>query len=597
MKIKSIKIENYGPFKSLQQVKIGNLSTIIGKNDVGKSFILRALNLFFEKKPKIEENDVHKESDPGDDVVIEVAFDSLPPHIELEDGIQTTFNEEMLLDENGCLRIKKIFPRDDLTRFQLFLIANDFRDNNYAELVNLKETELNTKCQECNIEAIRSGRGITNKSKREALRQKAEEEHIGINLRDINISKNDRLRKSIEDNFPDFDLFQTDTSLGIGETSFQKEFRPIVYAAAEQEDVQESKNIFTENIKKALQKEIDKIFEYFKQHTDVFTSLKVKPDFFWDKAVTFDIIGNDNHGIQLSLDKRGSGLKRLLMVSFFQYMAARNAAQDCNCVFAIEEPENCLHPGLQRELINSFNQIANKGGQIIVTSHSPVFAGASPAEELILIIREKGEAKVIQFPELNLIKVAEELGVEPSDQITCYNACVFVEGIADIHFLKTVARTLKNSGVVEYDFEDKNIGFIPFGGDNLKHWINLRALNRLNRRFGVVIDSDKENEAETINQKKINWKQKCEQDGGIFFITKKREMENYLHSGAIQRKGGFRDIVFNDYTDMKKEFGDNVYKAIDSITSDEILERDHYIDGSNEHHEMKEMIEELLNLC
>ena len=597
MRIRTIKIENYGPFKSLEEIKFGALSTIIGKNDVGKSFILRALKLFFDKKPKIEENDVHTNSSPDDNVVIEVTFDSLPQNIELEDGILTTFKEEMLLDENGHLRIKKIFPRGNLSKFQVYLIANDFTDDNYAELVNLKEPDLNVRCDICQIPVIRSGRGVTNKSKRELLREKAVAETIEIRTRNIDISKNDRLIKTIEDNFPDFEIFQTDTSLDIGENLFQKEFRPIIYTAAEQKDVQESKNVFAENINKALQKEIDTIFEYFKQYTDVFVSLKTKPDFSWDKAVTFDIIGKDNHGIEISLDKRGSGLKRLLMVSFFQYMADRDSTRDCNCIFAVEEPENCLHPGLQRELINSFNQITTKGGQIIITSHSPVFAGASPTEDLVLIVREKGEAKVIQSPELDLARVSDELGVEPSDQITCYNACVFVEGITDINLLKTMAEKLKNSGHIKQNFDDKKIGFISFGGDNLKHWINMKALKKLTRRFAVVIDSDKENEAGVVNQRKLNWKNKCEIDGGIFFITKKRELENYLHIEAIRRRGGFKDTPFNDYTDMKKEFGKNVYKAMDSATADELLERDRYYDNGIEHHEIKEMIEQFLNLC
>jgi predicted ATP-dependent endonuclease of OLD family len=598
LRIKSIRIENYGPFRNLDEINVGDFSTFIGKNDVGKSFIFRALkDLFFEKKPKIEENDIHKGSTSNDDVIIEVKFDQLPQNIEIEDGVTTTLNEEKLIDENGFLRIKKVFPRRNLKKVQTFLIINDYSNNSYSALVILIEEDLNKRCQELEIEANRSGRGITNKSKRTAIREKAEEEGTSLTVQEIDITNNDRLIKMINNICPDFYLFETDTRLGVGETSFQKEFRPIVTTAIEHEDVKETRDAFKENISTALQKEIDKIFEYFKKHTDVFQSLSAIPNFSWEKAVSFDIIGKDTYDVEISLEKRGSGLKRLLMVSFFQYIAERDSTKDCNCIFAVEEPENCLHPGLQRELIQSFHEITNKGGQILVTSHSPVFAGSSSIEDIALIIREKGESKRLQYPDLEPKKMADELGIEPSDQITCYNACIFVEGPTDIYFLKKVAEKLKVAGEIESNFDDKNIGFVPFGGDNLKHWIDLKALDRLNRRFGVFIDSDKNSEDEPIKQKKLNWKEKCEQAGGIFFITRKRALENYLHLNAIRRHGGFETKVFDDFTKMKNEFGNNVYKIIDDMSADEILERDAYTEGGVSHNELKKVINNFLDLA
>jgi len=283
------------------------------------------------------------------------------------------------------------------------------------------------------------------------------------------------------------------------------------------------------------------------------------------------------------------------MVAFFQYLAETRDEKLSNFIFGIEEPENDLHPGLQRDLTTSFRQLADMGYQIIITSHSPVFAGASPIEDLTLIVRESGIAKSIQYPELDTWKIAEELGVEPSDQITGYKACVFVEGIDDIMFWKTVASKLKAGGHIKADFEEKEIGFIPVGGSNLKYWIDLRAMNRLNRRFGVVVDSDRKSQTDNIPQQKLNWKIKCEQKGGVFCILRKREIENYLHPEAIKRSGKpFQS--YNDFTDMKKLFGENVIKVIEDMTLSEILQMDKYEEGSSDHHELKEIVDILLNL-
>lgn len=88
---------------------------------------------------------------------------------------------------------------------------------------------------------------------------------------------------------------------------------------------------------------------------------------------------------------------------------------------------------------------------------------------------------------------------------------------------------------------------------------------------------------------------KCEDQGGIFFITRKREIENYLHPNAIERSG--RTLVpFDDFTDMKINFGSNVYKVIREMSCEEIFEMDRYEENGVEHHELKEIVHKFLAL-
>jgi len=594
MRIHSIKAINYGPFAILDEMKLGPLATIVGQNDIGKSNILRAIQTFFDDR-KIENGDVYKGARSTDDVVIEITFTSLPNKIEVEKGVNTTFKEEMLVDTNGCLRINKIYPRTNLNNCNIYLVTQDFDDDRFAGLSILKESDLNERCSSVGIEATKSGRGVTNKDKREALRVKARDEGIQLIERKLQLSSKDELWKTISSFFPEFIFFKTDTRLGVDETTFQSQFRPIIKTATEQSDVVNIKDAFTEAIGKSLQFEINKIFERLQQHTNAIQDLTVKPEFSWDKAVSFDILGKDQFGVENSLERRGSGIQRLLMVAFFQYLAERKKDNGGNFIFAIEEPENCLHPGLQRELASSFRRLADEGYQIIITSHSPVFAGESAIEDLLLVFRDAGIAKAIQTPKLDLAGVAEQLGVDPSDQITGYNACIFVEGPSDIEFWTTIAQKLKDARRITNNFEDLRIGFVIYGGDTLKHWINLRAMGRLNRNFGAIVDSDRESAKHNIPQKKLDWKQKCESEGGIFFILKKREIENYLHCKAISRSGLIIK-PYDDFTDMKALFGKNVYKVIGDMSCDEILESDNYRENGIQHHELEEITTAFLSL-
>lgn len=595
MRVHSIRAENYRPFAVLEEVRLGPLATIVGQNDAGKSNILRALRLFFEDRPKIDERDVHDRADPGENVVIEVAFTDLPERFELQDGIETTLQDEMLLDANGYMRIKKTYPRTNLAKFETTLITYDFEDDLFAGLATLKEPDLNKRCATADIDVTKAGRSITNKSKRDALRDKAKAQGIGLTNRELALSTNDDLWKRIASVLPEFELFESDTRLGVGETSFQSQFRPIVKMATELSDVVSAKDTFTAAISKALQNEVDRIFGRLRQHTDAFTGLTVKPGFSWDKAVTFEIFGKDQHGVDNSLDQRGSGMRRLLMVAFFQYLAERGHETGSDFVFAVEDPENCLHPGLQRELMASFRQLAAEGYQAIVTSHSPAIAGASPIKDLALVVRSAGIARAIQTPELNPSDIAEQLGIEPADQITGYRACVFVEGPTDISFWKVVALKLREAGYLNTDFDKGQIGFVITGGDNLKHWVSQRAMCRINRRFAVVADSDCTAAGHAIPGRKLNWKTKCEGDGGVFLVTRKRAIENYLHPDAIARTS--RTVIpYDDFTDMKTAFGNNIIKVIADMSCEDILQMDRYEENGIERHELKEIVETLLAL-
>lgn len=595
MRIHDVTICNYRPFRILKGMRLGQFGVLVGKNDTGKSSILRAIRLFFQKKPKIDTGDVHDNARPDDDVIIEIAFTSLPETIEIEEGIETTLRDEMLLDKERHLRVRKTYPRENLPKFRISLITQDYLDNTFAGLASLKETELNRRCKEVDIDVTRAGRGITNKGKREALRTKAREMKKEVGECESELSPGDDLRKCIESLLPDFDLFESETKTDVSETSFQSPFRPIVKTAAEWPDVANAKVKFTGAIEQALQGEVDKIFERLKRHTDAIDALRVKPFFSWDKAVSFQLYGRDHYGIDKPLEKRGSGIRRLLMVAFFEYLAHKREEEVADFIFGIEEPENDIHPGLQRELTQSFRQLAGLGYQIIITSHSPVFAGASPVEDLTLITRKQGIAEAIQHPDLDLSEVAEELGVEPADQITGYDACVFVEGKYDVIFWREVASKLKDAGHTNVDFEDKCIGFIPVGGSNLKCWIDIRAMKRLNRRFGCVVDSDRKSQTESIPQRKLCWKNQCEGDGGIFIILRKREIENYLHRTAIERSR--RTLLpYDDFADMKELFGEGIIEVIKDMSSEEILEMDRYEENGTEHHEIKEVVEALLNL-
>ncbi|MGE5334514.1 MAG: AAA family ATPase [Nitrososphaerota archaeon] len=593
MRVHSMRVENYGPFARLEEITFSSLSTIIGRNDAGKSHTLKALQLFFGKN-KLEPGDVYDSAEATDQVVIEVSLTALPDTLPY-DGGALHLADERLLDAHGRLRVRKTFPCvGPYDRPSLALIVADFADERFRGLLALKEREINDRCAACDVPLTDGKRKRTAAEKRAALRAVAQQQRVPLAEHVVPLSPRDELWKSIEAQLPRYELFETDTRLGVGETTFQAQFRPIVRAATEEAAVVAARDAFTESINRALQGEVDAIFERLRRHTAAFSGLTARPTFSWEKAVSFEILGTDEHGVQRSLDQRGSGMRRLLMVAFFQYLAEKALDHDHNVIYAVEEPENCLHPGLQRELVTSFRALADEGSQVILTSHSPVFAGASPLTDLVLIERTGGVARATQGPDP--ADVAEELGIEPADQITGYSACVFVEGRDDVFFWRTLAKTLKQGGHLRADFDDLRIGLMPSGGHNLKHWITLRAMGRMNRRFAMIVDSDRFSAEHDVLPEKLQWKRECEEQGGACYILRKREIENYLHCDALAR-AGHAVVAYDDYSDMKHLYGRRVVEAITQMTSDEILAMDRYeVDGC-ERHELRDIVAALLALA
>lgn len=92
---------------------------------------------------------------------------------------------------------------------------------------------------------------------------------------------------------------------------------------------------------------------------------------------------------QVPLNKRGSGVRRLILLSFFQAEAARlrekRQGENLNrvpVIYAVEEPETSQHPDNQERIIRAFREVAEGGDQVLLTTHVPGLAGLLPLDSL-----------------------------------------------------------------------------------------------------------------------------------------------------------------------------------------------------------------------
>ena len=63
-------------------------------------------------------------------------------------------------------------------------------------------------------------------------------------------------------------------------------------------------------------------------------------------------------------------------------------------LLCVEEPENQLYPKLMLELAEEFRQYANRGGQVLVSTHSPDFLNAVELEEVCWLVKTQGNTEI-----------------------------------------------------------------------------------------------------------------------------------------------------------------------------------------------------------
>ena len=92
MKLSKVTIENFRSYSHRVEFSIEQITAIIGKNDIGKSSILDALDTFFnQNKLDIADRNIHSADSP---VIIGCAFSDLPDEIVLDDSVSTTLEAE-----------------------------------------------------------------------------------------------------------------------------------------------------------------------------------------------------------------------------------------------------------------------------------------------------------------------------------------------------------------------------------------------------------------------------------------------------------------------------------------------------------------------
>lgn len=414
MKLKLLKLKNFRGYREELEIDFNDLTAFIGKNDVGKSTVLEALDIFFNDGKgviKIDKEDLNNRAleDRETEICITAVMDELPDTIVIDATNETTLQNEYLLNRDGFLEITKKYQNGG--KAKVYVRANHPENKNCSDLLCKTNSELKATVKSYQI-------SCENQRVNANLRRSIWNHfNAGQDLKEveIDVSKGDakEIWGKLENYLPMYSLFQSDRKNDDGDSEVQDPLKEAVKQKFNDADLKRKFEEITLEVKKYLDDVADRTLKKLQEmNSDLAKSLvPVLPSaesLKWaDVFKNVSIAGGDG----IPINKRGSGVKRLILLNFFRAEAERrkNLNQVPSIIYAIEEPETSQHFDHQKNLIDAFKELSkSQNTQIILTTHSSVIVKEMAFDQLRLVKSEgdtlsiqKVSGDILTYPSLN----------------------------------------------------------------------------------------------------------------------------------------------------------------------------------------------------
>jgi putative ATP-dependent endonuclease of the OLD family len=559
VKLAGLRVRNFRCYKKEIEFNFDDLTAFVGRNDIGKSTIMDALDIFLNDGAP-DKNDASKDGDAKDLTII-CEFTGLPPEAVIDEEFPTSFASEYLLNPNGRLEIHRTYSGHTVTPkcTNISAFAVHPTAEWVADLLQLKNSELKKRAQELKVDL----KGVDQKINAH-LRQRIRDSVKELDCKPILVPLNDGNGKNVWDGmkayFPVFALFKSDRASTDQDPEAQDPLKAAVKEAIKQKETElQAIAAHVENeVKRIAQRTVEKLKEM-----DPSLASQLNPQFSalrWESLFKASITGDGD----IPINKRGIGVKRLILLNFFRAKAEEEARgrDNADVIYAVEEPETSQHPHNQRMLVSALTELTTDS-QVIITTHTPMLGRTLP-DKCLRFINEKVDRRreILRGGNETNALIARSLGVLPDNAIKLF---IGVEGPHDIAFLKHMSRVLRNGNTdilnVEQMELDGELIFFPLGGSSLSLWTS--RLQPLSRPEFHLYDRDTTPPAPPRYQSatdEINCRERCKA-----VSTAKKEMENYLHFEAVKeaysRFGISLELTarFGDFDDVPDMIAEKVH--------------------------------------
>lgn len=510
--IDGIGIAGYRSFGNEKQLleDFGKINIIIGKNNSGKSNILRFIwrlkEIFSNVSVFTEQLDVNKDANVGSiSHIIQFRKDQYLDHY-FNDIVEVLPKFNLTAHKNDSIFLKWIHTDliNGVLELDLFKKYTSYNDQDIEEIA-MKQNGKSTNSRDENIKAI-------SKTLSKNIESKFKSHLITYLIPD---------RRWITNETPDR---EKNILTGKGFLHILKDIqRPSFMQIQEMEKFKKMKSIFQNII-----------------HDN-------NADILMNSDNTELII--QLNGQMLPLENYGTGIHQLILFCYADVIIN-------NTIICVEEPEIFLHPELLKTYINFLSE--NSSNQYFISTHSNALLDCENVN-IYSCKLENGFTKCTKAISIGeKYSILDDLGCKASD-ILQSNCIIWVEGPSDRiylnHWIKQKDPKLKEG--LHYSimfYGGKLLSHLSTEFDDSEEMTDFIKLRNLNRNTGIVIDSDKPNESNELNQTKKRIID-AYKDEGFYWVTNCREIENYIEetviSNAIREVHG-EEIFLEDYGQFSK---------------------------------------------
>ena len=376
MIITKMYIKNFRGYTDQTIELYDDLNVIIGKNDVGKSTILEALEIFFNNETvKLDIYDLNKKrtNDEDKEIVIQISFKIDYKKTYTIDTIPTQLSKEYLLDSDNYLTIRKVWNASgqSITKNSLktFLLSNYPINKFPIPLVCKKITDIRKDLSQFDASNDTSA---VNKSICSSIRKaiydfsNIEDTDLEEILIPIDADDGKKIFDAIKVDLPLYFLFKSDRENKDSDSEVQNPLKAITKSILSnlQSELDALKDQVVEATKNVGLRTIEKLREMNPEiANELSPTVSTKA---WDSLFSFTF--EDEEGIPIN--KRGSGVRRLILLNYFRAEAERQRDSSRSIIYALEEPETAQHPDWQKMLYTALVELSEqKNTQILITTH------------------------------------------------------------------------------------------------------------------------------------------------------------------------------------------------------------------------------------
>ncbi|HMV42794.1 MAG TPA: AAA family ATPase [Leptospiraceae bacterium] len=567
MKIESVRIENFRSFKD-QTIHFDDYTCFVGPNGAGKSTVFNALNVFFRQfkdsktdLSKLTESDFHHKN-ISEDIRITVTFKELSKQAK-EDLSDYVRQDKLVV--TAAAKYDKDSGRAEVKQYGNRLGFIDFKVFFEAEKEGKKASEL--KAIFANL-----------KEKYKDLRPATTREDMANSLQEYEAAHSKQC-----DLIPSEDQFYGATK-GANKLSPHIQW---VFVSASKDATEESEESKTSALGQLLARTVrskvnfsEKIIELREQVQEQYKALlkaeqsalddiskslqsrltswahpNLTANVLWkedsEKSIKiedpFAFIQIGERGFEGDLSRFGHGLQRSYMLALLQELAHYDDKNSSTLIMGIEEPELYQHPPQARYLAETLIDLSEKGTQVFLCTHSPLFIPGDNFDK-IRIVRDSGKPSFTAITSLSYKSLSDELKkvgekhlkesgmvakLYPSlnpvvNEMFFCKALVLVEGQEDLAYLTSYLFLTDKI----YDFRKYGCHIVPV--DSKSNLIKPLAMAKLlNIPSYVIFDADTNKDSIPDENKRKSEVGKHKKDNKSILSLQGHDTENEWPSNHI----------------------------------------------------------------